>query len=111
MNNIPEYYQWEAERCDNSEIVRGYLAHDDRIIDPIDENGDMYMNEYGVIDGRAIMIKPETVRRLTVKPKFIESEFGAEVDLLCPNCGQELFGTKVCHGCGMAIDWSGKSNA
>lgn len=69
--NIFEYHMYEAERCDNGEIVRG---------DKINILCDFYIVNHD-INYNAYLVKHETLRRVAVKP--IE----AKSYETCPNCG------------------------
>lgn len=109
--NIPEYYMYEAERADNGELVQGYYELCGVFIDTIEEEIYPIIKEFY---GLCHKVKPETVRRVAVKP--LKNEMG---DIFCPNCqitfdkSGDIYNGKAdyredkfCRRCGMAIDWS-----
>lgn len=107
--NIPEYYMYEAERCDNDEKIQGGLT--------ITENGKVYIIQHdGCVDFHKecfdiIEVKPETVRRVAVKPVQKEKHYWN-----CPNCDVIVADdderyiyddvTECCSKCGIALDWN-----
>lgn len=114
--NIPEYFMCEAERCDNGEIVRGQLIN----------RSQEYFHKYSIAttphstkfrDGRQVIVfetfyevKPETVKRVAMKPIFDGGINGESEKYSCPNClsllWHRLRQDKCCPDCMMAIDWS-----
>lgn len=102
--NISEYYQYEADRSDNGETVRGYFAYSGWGNPLIHETNDdkRFLRSY--------LVKPETVRRVAVKPITTIVE-GYKVEIKkhqCPNCKNYLFlgHPNFCMDCGQALDWS-----
>lgn len=97
---IPEYFMCEAERRDNGEVIKGYylprkwsFRKEENIKNVII----VPKGQYGLTD-LFIEIKPETLRRVTVRAKVNTNE--------CPNCKSGVKFDNYCPYCGMAIDWN-----
>lgn len=103
---IPEYYMYEAERCDNGETVRGYYAFKE-----LNSKEEHFIIRETV--GTAFTatyftnyeVKPETLRRVAVKPKQTDL-YGYENKRICPNCEFIVFNDfDYCVTCGQRLDW------
>lgn len=107
---IQEFTMYEAERCDNGELIQGQICYGEGSAFIAYDN-DFYKNlayrNWYLETDRFFEVKSETVRRVSVKP--IIKLNGANVYLPhCPNCDEVIYhdSTKHCIKCGMAIDWS-----
>lgn len=107
---IPEYYQHEAERCDNGVLIKGLRASE-RYIKP-NNYGIVYRNKKGIeaeMHCKVVEVKPETVRRVAVKPINVYNDYEKRERHKCPNCKRYIpTGVFNCNhnNCGMVLDWS-----
>lgn len=114
--NILEYYQYEAERCDNGEMVRGYYTREhffgatfgdfiyrDRVDTSLGLKGIIWL------DGEKCRVKRESVRRVAVEPIEEYNDYEKRNTYKCPNCKRRIIPeSHFCQwrNCGMAIDWN-----
>lgn len=103
--NIPEYCQYKAERIDNGETVKGYYVfYQERSCQYPPKNPPII--DHRIVDTHYdfYSVKPETIRRVAIKPIFEWIDGYGETPL-CPNCKTTIYSDSFncCHSCGMAL--------